>query len=475
MIHSPNDTPITYLNKGQRYSLTIADSRPTTEHTILTQYRTSIRISFDAIQHASNPVSCWSLWKTRSSSSTQGSDRKPHAVELVELNQNESGAPNYDVERVSLDGFTIRWSANALGRPSCRLGIRFNLLSTDFSNSKGVKGSALRLCAKTETIGENIAELSYCKVKVFRDHGAERKMFTDVSQLKRAIEKRKATYLRDQGSDSLGKRKRDGRTSTDTSIQFPGDERRGSMQRNLDAELAEMQRAFSSHRPVTRFNIPGHTKDDPDLFPIELLDERKQFPHEKSQSTLESSTPSSTTDDRFKERSAANYPTPISAGETSTRKASLGENPSAFTPEDAIPQRKAFVKRMKSGESCGSSPAKYKPIDRKEETPTTCFYIRFQDGEQKSDEYHTAIFLKERTAHDLRTKISQKRNLSQDLEIDLFHVKENGLKIRIDDDVVQHIPNKQAISAEISRPSASDDNKEGEVLPGNHIEIKLYY
>jgi CP2 transcription factor. len=53
------------------------------------------------------------------------------------------------------------------------------------------------------------AEMSFCIVKLFRDHGAERKMFNDVSQLKRAIEKRKQDFVKVQGgSDSLGKRKR---------------------------------------------------------------------------------------------------------------------------------------------------------------------------------------------------------------------------------------------------------------------------
>lgn len=474
MIHNPNDTPITYLNKGQTYTLSIADSNPIVEHTGSRQYRTSIRISFDAIEHVSNSASCWGLWKARGQYNSQGKSCNPHAVELVDLNQKESEAQNFEVEKTSLDGFTIRWSANASGRPNCRLGIRFNLLSTDFSNSKGVKGSSLRLCAKTEIMGQDEAELSYCKVKVFRDHGAERKMFTDVSQLKRAIEKRKAAYLKDEAGDVLGKRKRDGRIVADTSIQYPGDERRGNLQRGLDAELTEMQKAFSSHRPVTQFSIPGDAKDDPDLFPIDSSEERKQFPYDKSQPALEDSSPSSTSDSRFKQRSVTNYPTPTSTAETATHRTPLSETSSPITSERMGAQRRGFAERSKSGENSQFPLASNKQFDTKE-TPAACFYIRFQEEGEKPDEYHTAIYLTQRTAQNLRTKISLKRNFGQDLEIDIFHVKESGMKIWIDDDVVRQIPDKQAISAEISRPLASDDNKEGEVLPGNHIEIKLYY
>ena len=76
--------------------------------------------------------------------------------------------------------------------------MRFNFLSTDFSLSKGVKGIPVRLCAKIELLspGEEVgaiyeAEVCYCKVKVFRDHGAERKLSNDVAYVTKAIERLK--------------------------------------------------------------------------------------------------------------------------------------------------------------------------------------------------------------------------------------------------------------------------------------------
>ena len=76
--------------------------------------------------------------------------------------------------------------------------MRFNFLSTDFSHSKGVKGIPVRLCAKTEILSSGSpqsppeqSEICFCKVKLFRDHGAERKLASDILHIKKTIEKLK--------------------------------------------------------------------------------------------------------------------------------------------------------------------------------------------------------------------------------------------------------------------------------------------
>ncbi|KAJ6003877.1 hypothetical protein N7540_013159 [Penicillium herquei] len=474
MIQNPNDIPITYLNKGQTYSLSIVDSKFLLAQTGLTYYRTSIRITFDTIEHASNPNSCWSLWKASSTYDASHKSRNLNAVELVDLGQHEGQAHNFHVERASLDGFAIKWFTNASGVSACTLGIRFNFLSTDFSYSKGVKGSPLRLFAKTETITPGIPELSYCKVKVFRDHGAERKMFTDVSQLKRAIERRKVDYLKAlSGGENLGKRKRGSQSIVDTNNMDTRDERMAHLQNNLDAELAEMHRAFSSNRSVSKFCLPGDVKDDPDLFPIQLLDEGTQVPPSMPQPALNNLTPPSTLDSGSRDltRSPANHRTPKSTGEITTRSNSLVEDKSPTGSN--IPSEHAFTERKVPTDRL--VPTKSEDADGKSESgdKSTCFYIRFQNGEERPDDFHTALFLTERTAQNLKTKVSQKRNFSLDLGVELFQVRENGLKIRIDDDVVERIPNNQAMSAEISRRLVSDDSTEGERVSGT-IEVKLH-
>lgn len=212
-------------------------------------------------------------------------------VDLVQENENHTYP--IQLERTSLDGFSVTWCADSTTRmPSCTIGIRFNFLSTDFSHSKGVKGARLRLCAKTETTMPGTAELSFCSVKLFRDHGAERKMFNDVAQLKRAIEKRKKDFVKaESGSVNLGKRKRSRLSYTSDNV--PENERKAELRRSLDAELAIMQSRFYSNRPVTNFCLTGDEKDDPDLFPIYIVDDEAQKT-DKGQPNLQTVTPPST-------------------------------------------------------------------------------------------------------------------------------------------------------------------------------------
>ncbi|PYH67099.1 uncharacterized protein BO88DRAFT_417018 [Aspergillus vadensis CBS 113365] len=74
-----------------------------------------------------------------------------------------------------------------------------------FSLLKGVEGIPVRLCAKTEMLSPDYAsstpgreaEVYYCKVKLFHDHGAERKLSCDVAHIAQA----------EMGSGNCGKRK----------------------------------------------------------------------------------------------------------------------------------------------------------------------------------------------------------------------------------------------------------------------------
>ena len=281
MIYNPDDAPVTYLNKGQTYSLSVTDLEPPPLTNELVKYRTSIRISFEEEEQASKAAACWDLWKNTRGHVSHRKDGNLRAVELVDLDEGNKG--RIQLERTSLDGFSVIWHADSTtGTLSCSMGVRFNFLSTDFNHSKGVKGVPLRLCAKTDTVIPGAFELSFCNVKLFRDHGAERKMFTDVSQLKRAIDKRKEQFASTANpSDNLGKRKRGSRSVVDTS------------DNSLDAEVSMMQSIFSSNRPVSNFCLPGEKKDDPDLFPIHMVDEA-QNPNQVEKPTLQTLTPPST-------------------------------------------------------------------------------------------------------------------------------------------------------------------------------------
>ena len=296
MIKSPGDIPITYLNKGQAYGLSIVDSSPPSMSTKPVQYRTFVRVSFQEEEQRAKPAACWQLWKEgRGSSEAHQRGGKLQAVEYVDPFQGgdeDRKGRQVQIENTSFDGFCVTWTANpSTGTSDCTIPVRFNFLSTDFSHSKGVKGIPVRLCAKTQLISDDGAgpehEVSYCQVKLFRDHGAERKLSNDVAHVKKTIEKlRQQTAQAEMGAGNNGKRKRaHGSVAVNSGDYRPQkitkhrrtwsmDSRDGtervSLEDDLHGKLAAMQEMFTSTRPVSSLNLQGEEQDDPDLFPVQL-------------------------------------------------------------------------------------------------------------------------------------------------------------------------------------------------------------
>ncbi|KAJ6115916.1 hypothetical protein N7523_006333 [Penicillium sp. IBT 18751x] len=491
MIHNPNDTPVTYLNKGHTYSLSITDSRPPPWNEGLVKYRTTIRISFEEPEHVSNPAACWSLWKDTRSREMQQKNGTLNAVEMVESVKGMHGQMYpIQLERTFLDGFCVTWLGDpSTGPPGCTIGVRFNFLSTDFSHSKGVKGAPLRLCAKTETSTPGTAELSSCIVKLFRDHGAERKMFNDVSQLKKAMEKRKQDFAKAQnGGESLGKRKR-GNRSIYSSNQL-GSQLKAQLVNNLDADLARMQRILTSNRPVSSFCLPGEDKDDPDLFPIYLADERAQRT-DQFHPAVQIATPPSTLSSAS--RNLSHSSAEVQREESHRDRENLQPNDcsgssnvsSGYTGSEELfvnattPQTGPAASVVSTGDAKLMEDDLNPKISGQEHAirPTKsakCFYLRFQANGVQQDDYHTAVYLAEPTVLELVTKISQKQKFSRDRQVDLFHINPNGMKIILDDEVVQRIPDGQDMTAEVFELATSEEmaTDGGSV---SNIEVRLHF
>lgn len=260
------------------------------------QYRTHIRISFQEKEQRAKPGACWQLWKEgRGSSEAHQRGGKLQAVEYVDPFQGgdeDRQGRQIRVESTSFDGFCITWTANpTTGASDCTIPVRFNFLSTDFSHSKGVKGIPVRLCAKTELVSdtespdlERDAEVCYCQVKLFRDHGAERKLSNDVAHVKKTMEKLRQQIMQaEMGGGNNGKRKRanafngpDYRPSKVTkhkrtwSMDLQEGSERMTLEDDLRGKLAAMQEMFTSTRPISHLNLQGDEQDDPDLFPVHL-------------------------------------------------------------------------------------------------------------------------------------------------------------------------------------------------------------
>lgn len=301
MIKNADEIPVTYLNKGQAYSISLLDTAPTQVSSTPVKYRTYIRISFEDEQQRQRPAACWQLWKEgRGTNEAHQRGGRLQAVEFVDPSQvgggEVQGRPRVELESASFDGFAVTWIPVHSNAPECSIAVRFNFLSTDFSHSKGVKGIPVRLCAKTELLttepgsptDASKAELCYCKVKLFRDHGAERKLSNDVAHVKKTIDKLKQQIAQvESGMKDFGKRKRSGSISKATPSSRPGKvpkhKRTWSMssassasgsrpaaEEDLHHKLATLQDMFSSTRPASVLYLKGDEHDDPDLFPVHL-------------------------------------------------------------------------------------------------------------------------------------------------------------------------------------------------------------
>lgn len=301
MIKHADEIPVTYLNKGQAYSISLLDTAPSQTSPVPVKYRTYVRISFEDEQQRQRPAACWQLWKEgRGTNEAHQRGGRLQAVEFVDPSQagggELQGRPKVELESASFDGFSVTWTPTHNTAPECSIAVRFNFLSTDFSHSKGVKGIPVRLCAKTELLPTvpgsqselSKAELCYCKVKLFRDHGAERKLSNDVAHVKKTIDKLKQQIAQvESGMKDYGKRKRSGSISKATASARPGKvqkhKRTWSMssassnpgtrppaEEDLHVKLATLQDMFSSTRPASVLYLKGDEQDDPDLHPVQL-------------------------------------------------------------------------------------------------------------------------------------------------------------------------------------------------------------
>jgi hypothetical protein len=146
MVRRSDEIPITYLNKCQAYTMLIFDTTPPLlQPNVALNYRTYIRVSFEDELQRAQPGAYWKLWKEgRGLSEAHQRGGKLLAVESIDphlLEVDESRKSQIQLEKASFDGFCVTWFP--VGDPVCSISIRFNFLSTDFSHSKGVKGTLL--------------------------------------------------------------------------------------------------------------------------------------------------------------------------------------------------------------------------------------------------------------------------------------------------------------------------------------------
>lgn len=504
---------MTYLNKGQAYAMSIADNTPLRPSPGPIKYRTVVRISFEDEQQRQRPSACWQLWKEgRGLAEAHVRGGKLQAVEYVDPNQgveDEIKRPRVELESASFDCFSVIWSpVHGSVSAECSVAVRFNFLSTDFSHSKGVKGIPVRLCAKTEIISSGTpdsppgpsAEVCYCKVKLFRDHGAERKLSNDVAHIKKTIDKVKQQIAQvETGTNEFGKRKRSGsivsRSANSRPSKVPKHKRtwsissQGSTGRTLvDPDLhtkhANIQAMFTSTRPVSLLYLKGLEQDDPDVYPVSLPGEpqdllkseplSRKASWEQKPSVETSPTNScivspslsshsvhsqSRVHERVDYQPSNTFDPTVPASSDwehfahfSTPQFEAPAVPSSDFTGSAVRVQRPLTDNSLPGwiDALGVDPT-YKAPPERLIKPVACFYVLIKvPGDTPEHDYYRSVYLMARTRQDLVTGIANKCNVDPMQITRTLRVNPRGLKIVIEDDTVQELPEGQDMMVEFS-------------------------
>ena len=439
MTEHVGDIPISCLNKGQCYSLSIVDtSRTSLLMETTARYRTCIRVSFDEDEQRRQPSECWRLWKQDRSTDEvyQGHDRTL-AVEFSETHQptlEEHRRSKVELEKASLDSFSVIWAPIGNTAAEVDIAVRFNFVSTDFSRSKGIRGAIVRICAKTHIISEDnyqpsfdaTSELCFCKAKVFRDHGSKRKLSNDMTHVKKSIEKLRS------GKKGVG-------SSAFNTMDDGGRLRKISRHRNSwyspraiantapedrQSKLRALTAMLSSTRPNAVLNMRGQEEDDPDLYPLTVAAREDG-----------SSIPS--TSQQLPREQCRNY---MISGATSKLPPSPSPLPLGLTGSGAAGARHAGT--VKAHKDCSSQ--------QQPKEAVACFYVTFQgEGKQRQPSFYQAIYLKQRTLCDFNGSLAIRFGIKLSEVRHTLRLIENGLEVEIDDNVVRELMEGQDMRLEI--------------------------
>jgi hypothetical protein len=435
---------------------------------------------------------------------------KLQAVEYVPATQGQSihRPSNVEVQSESFDGFCINWTPNYNSHDrsfDCEVSVKFNFLSTDFSHSKGVKGIPIRLCAKTEVVnpmgGANMAsEVSYCLVKLFRDHGAERKISNDEQHIKKNIAKLDAQLGQSQSADAVnsnGKRRRSDaasaarpsklarkhthRASSISSSSSTGNH--DAAEDDINGKLAELEYKLNSRKSESALYLRGDCGDDPDESPITLpgvagvimTEESPAVPKLQrtatlqSQPSMDSPTPSSIDFASPSRRTSALYtlpgpapnktPSQTQALESSTVRSVKSEN---TTNTQNLITPPSDVTRVKSLDTWINASG----VDHTFQPPTVqkkaiaSFFIHDKATNNASDSpIYDAFYLHSLTLQAFVSGIARIYKVDATAITTVLRVNDNGITIKVDDDTVAQMPEGQAMITELDHVDHSPFRK----------------
>uniref|UniRef100_A0AAY4DG48 Grh/CP2 DB domain-containing protein n=1 Tax=Denticeps clupeoides TaxID=299321 RepID=A0AAY4DG48_9TELE len=163
-----SETPMTYLNKGQYYGITLSE---TSAHKALrhplSKVRSVIMVVFGEDKCRDEQLKHWNYWHSRQHTAKQ------RVLDIADYKESFSTIGN--IEEIAYNAVSFTWDVNE----EAKVFITVNCLSTDFSSQKGVKGLPLMIQIDTYSYNNRSnrpIHRSFCQIKVFCDKGAERKI-----------------------------------------------------------------------------------------------------------------------------------------------------------------------------------------------------------------------------------------------------------------------------------------------------------
>jgi hypothetical protein len=171
----------------------------------------------------------------------------------------------------------VIWSRQPGGSAACTIDMRFHFLSTDFRLAQGVQGLSSQLCAKTEIVSVqlplgSISEIWYCEVRLFGQHGAERRISRDRAKIARRIQQTTAELEAKINSRSGKISEFDAWGATPGRRSGRRQLKRVALRRpteqDLHLKLQATQELLNSAYPVSLLDLRGRERDDPYLHPL---------------------------------------------------------------------------------------------------------------------------------------------------------------------------------------------------------------
>ena len=404
-------------------------------------YYTSVQVVFDTERQRQQPLSSWQSWEQARNHDECSAEGRSHAIEYLDPREADHQDHVATLQVVHSDGFSLMWSADQANKGAFFIPFRLNFRSTDFSHCKGVIGAAMRLCCRTEEISTSSAEfldpdlaMSFCRIKTFRSHGAERKNVND-----KAIAEKRIRRLKQQLAQSQTRQTpKDKRLGRDTSQRPRPPGARSCHENGLLCKIKDLQRVCTSTQLHTSL-------DD---------QEEKQQDCDWPSSLRENTSPVVPDDMTLKPKRSMSSSQPV--------------------PRPSLPFTWYNEPQQRSPQRCLPERIKNSSV-RQEGIKVARFYIR-QAGSSRLSQHNDfiAIYLRERTACDLSRRIAEAVSVDPTSVGQLIWFTVKGLKILVDDDVVANMVEGQKMQVEVRTiaPRTKEDHspRHFEVNPTNEVD-----